>query len=145
MIIRKIFNKFFFQKVFALKKFFLKTGAITVNFYTDADLMIGRIVNIFGRKMLLTDCDEFTRQFYQKKYGINNFEPVRYDSGINAVRVERMNPPFNGFGSEEDSMASCQKMVPEPPKKDFIKWMRYDRYLSKYIKKSKKRLSFEIL
>ena len=83
--------------------------------------------------MLLTNCDEFTRQFFQNKYGISNFEPVKYDSGYNGVRVDKINPPYNGFGSEEDSLASCQKMVPEPPKKDFIKWVRYDRFLFKRI------------
>ncbi|CAF0855388.1 unnamed protein product [Brachionus calyciflorus] len=105
----------------------LKTGAINVNYYKDSDLMIGRVINVFGRKVLLTDCDEFTKEFYRNKYGIDSFSPVQYDSGNNMRRVERMNPPYNGFGSEEDSLASCQKMVPEPPKKDFIKWMAYDR------------------
>lgn len=89
--------------------------------------MIGRVVNVFGRKMLLVDCDEFTKDFYRNKYGIDNFQQVPYDSGSGLRRVERMNPPYNGFGSEEDSLASCQKMVPEPPKKDFIKWMSYDK------------------
>jgi hypothetical protein len=109
----------------------LKTGAIHVNFYNDEDLMIGRVVNVFGRKMLLTDCDEFTKEFYRNKFGVSNFTPVSYDSGNTMMRVERTNPPYNGFGSEEDSLASTKKMIPEPPKKDFIKWMAYDRCLSK--------------
>ena len=105
----------------------LKTGSISVNYFTDEDLMVGRVVNVFGRKMLLTDCDEFTKNFYKNKYGISNFDPVGYDYGNQGRHVERMNPPYNGFGSEEDSLASCQKIIPEPPKKDFIKWMYYDR------------------
>lgn len=105
----------------------LKTGSISVNYFTDEDLMVGRMVNVFGRKMLLTDCDEFTKNFYRNKYGINNFDSVSYDSGNQGRQVTRMNPPYNGFGSEEDSLASCQKIIPEPPRKDFIKWMAYDR------------------
>lgn len=105
----------------------LKTGSIQVNYFRDEDLMVGRTVNVFGRKLLLTDADEFTRNFYKNKYGINNFDSVHYDDGNNARHVQRMNPPFNGFGSEEDSLASCQKIIPEPPKKDFIKWMAYDK------------------
>jgi hypothetical protein len=98
-----------------------------VNYYKDSDLMVGREINVFGRKMLLTDCDDFTKQFYSKKYGISNFEPVHVGHSTSTRRVEKTNPPYNGFGSEEDSLASCQKMIPEPPKKDFVKWMKYDR------------------
>ncbi len=105
----------------------LKTGSISVNYFADSDLMVGRVVNVFGRKILLTDCDEFTKEYYRNKYGVDNFDPVHYDSGNRGIRIERMNPPYNGFGSEEDSLASCQKIIPEPPKKDFIKWMGYDK------------------
>lgn len=105
----------------------LKTGAINVNYYKDTDLMIGRVVNVFGRKILLTDCDEFTKEFYRNKYGVSDFAPVSFNTGSRGMRIERADPPYNGFGSEEDSLASTKKMIPEPPKKDFIKWMTYDR------------------
>lgn len=32
-----------------------------------------------------------------------------------------------GFGSEEDSLNSTKKLLPEPVKKDFNKFMGYDR------------------
>ena len=31
--------------------------------------------------------------------------------------------PYNGFGSLEDSLQSCLSLVPQPPKKDFIKML----------------------
>jgi len=105
----------------------LKTGAINLNYYKDNDLMVGRVVNCFGRKLILTDCDQFTKEFYKNKYGINNFDPVRVEAGYQGRAVERMNPPYTGFGSEEDSLASTMKMIPEPPKKDFMKWVMFDR------------------
>ena len=108
----------------------LKTGAISVTYYSDGDLQLGRVVNVFGRKMLLTDCDQFTKNYYASKYGIGNFEPVHYDeqqARSSTRKLERINPPYNGFGSEEDSLASCSKMIPEPLRKDFVKWMAYDR------------------
>jgi hypothetical protein len=100
---------------------------MTINFYKDNDLMIGNAINVFGRKMILIDCDEFTKEYYSKKFGINKFETIHFSSTKDVKKVERINPPYTGFGSEEDSLASCQKMIPEPPKKDFIKWMYYDR------------------
>ena len=37
-------------------------------------------------------------------------------------------PPYNGFGSEEDSLCSCAGLLPKPPKRDFIKFMEKDRH-----------------
>jgi hypothetical protein len=38
-------------------------------FYRDTDLHIGSYIRIFDRDMLIHDVDEFTRNYYQKKYG----------------------------------------------------------------------------
>ena len=35
-------------------------------------------------------------------------------------------PPYNGYGSLEDSLQSCLSLVPEPPKKDYIKMLEND-------------------
>ena len=35
-------------------------------------------------------------------------------------------PPYNGFGSLEDSKQSCLSLVPQPPRKDFIKILEND-------------------
>lgn len=41
--------------------------------------------------------------------------------------MEREIPPYNGWGSEEDSRANCQKLIAQAPKRDFIKFMKKDR------------------
>ena len=49
----------------------LQTGAVNQEFYKDSDLAIGTSVNVYGRKFLLCDCDDFTKEYYKTKYGIS--------------------------------------------------------------------------
>lgn len=48
----------------------LQTGAGTEDFYREYDLTVGGEVNIWGRRVIITDCDEFTKHYYRSKYGI---------------------------------------------------------------------------
>ncbi|NXD92411.1 EFHC2 protein, partial [Chaetorhynchus papuensis] len=48
----------------------LQTGAVRREFYKDSDLKIGAVINVWGRQILICDCDEFTKEHYRKKYGI---------------------------------------------------------------------------
>ena len=112
----------------------LKTGAVHINYYTDADLTIGSLINVWGRRFLLFDCDEYTKDHYQSKFGVNNFQPIKYKSDLEPAKPREI-PPYNGFGSEEDSLCSCLGLIPKPPKRDFIKFMEKDRFVYIYLKK----------
>ncbi|CAH1781543.1 unnamed protein product [Owenia fusiformis] len=105
----------------------LKTGAVPTDFYTDKDLQIGALINVYGRKFKLCDCDEFTKEYYKSKYGLNNFPEIPYKQPA-SERQPREFPPYNGFGSEEDSLCSCMGLIPKPPRRDFIKFMEKDRH-----------------
>ncbi|XP_029495193.1 EF-hand domain-containing family member C2 [Oncorhynchus nerka] len=104
----------------------LKTGAVHEQFYKDSDLTLGGMVNVWGRRVVICDCDNFTKEFYRSKYGIEDFSPVQYKAPL-APKPPRPVPPYNGFGSEEDSLCSCQGLLPKPPQKDFRKLMEKDR------------------
>lgn len=45
----------------------LNTGQKQELFYTDQDLQIGAILNVFGRNVILTSCDQFTQHYYREK------------------------------------------------------------------------------
>ncbi|XP_061917651.1 EF-hand domain-containing family member C2 isoform X1 [Entelurus aequoreus] len=104
----------------------LKTGAIQEEFYKDFDLTVGGELNVWGRKVIIADCDDFTKDYYRSKYGIEDFTPVQYKAAV-SPNPPRLVPPYNGFGSEEDSLSSCQRLLPKPPQKDLHKFMEYDR------------------
>ncbi|KAM7129983.1 EF-hand domain-containing family member C2 isoform 3-T3 [Ciconia maguari] len=103
-----------------------KTGAVHQEFYRDSDLKIGAVINVWGRKVMLCDCDEFTKEYYRTKYGIEDFTPVPYKAPP-PPKPEKKFPPYTGFGSEEDSLCSCMGLLPKPPRKDFKKFMEKDR------------------
>ncbi|KAI0238926.1 EF-hand domain-containing family member C2, partial [Lamellibrachia satsuma] len=105
----------------------LKTGARDQEFYKDSDLSIGAVLNVWGRKFYLCDCDDFTKEYYRTKYGITDFTPIAYRAPDQA-RAGKEVPPYNGFGSEEDSLCSTKGLLPKPPKMDFIKFMEKDRH-----------------
>lgn len=48
------------------------TGGPKVASYTPADLSIGAVLNVYGRKVVLTDCDPYTKEYYRTTYGFGN-------------------------------------------------------------------------
>lgn len=73
-------------------------------------MKIGQTINVFGREVMLTDCDEFTKDYYRSAYGLEEFIPIKkpVDPRWSPVEVEKSLPPYNGWGSIEDSESSCR-------------------------------------
>lgn len=82
--------------------------------YTWKDLAIGQTINVFGRMMLIVKCDRFTRDHYQSK-GIHLRDDMPLVVEEKKAEIKRVVPPYNGFGSEEDSLRSCTGKVNPPP------------------------------
>merc|ERR1719222_96707 len=71
------------------------------------------------------DADDFTRGYFIEELGVQLADKVPVQLPERAVpRAET--PPYTGYGSWDDSMASVTHLIPKPPKKDFNKLFNND-------------------
>merc|ERR1712216_327806 len=89
--------------------------------YLPEDLLVGTSITAYGREIFIYDCDPFTREFYNSYMGYE--QPKIPLQEPEHVRVALSFSPHTGFGTEEDSMASCLHLVPHAPKRDVNKLM----------------------
>ena len=90
-----------------------------------SDLMVGRTISVFGRPILLYDADEATKKYYKAVYGVTEFPVVELPKAVTVV-PEREIPPWDGIGSEEDTMQNVKQLIPKPPKQDFQRIMAFE-------------------
>ncbi|XP_043275434.1 EF-hand domain-containing family member C2-like [Venturia canescens] len=111
----------------------LNTGTKAQEYYKENDLTIGAQLDIFGRKVVITDMDPFTREYYRTKYGINDFEPLERPKDDRCDYTEKKNiPPHNGFGSYDDSLCNCFSVTPKAPKVDVVRIHEYDNQILRF-------------
>jgi len=93
--------------------------------YMPEDFMVGQAIHVWNRKVMLYDCDDFTRNFYQTSMGLDQFEG-KIDVSEKPLRHRKLlPPPHNGIGSPEDSLNNCKMLAPKPPKVDLVRLMTY--------------------
>lgn len=104
-------------------------------YYRPPDFGMGKSVNIYGRNFTIYDMDNFTKAFYYQNFGQTEFSPINDENviGGGAKPFNKMEiAPYNGYGSLEDSLQNCLFLVPEPPKKDYIKLMENEHKVLRY-------------
>ncbi|ODM96665.1 EF-hand domain-containing family member C2 [Orchesella cincta] len=102
-----------------------------IEFFKDSDLAIGAVLNIFGRAFILTDCDEFTRQYYRDKYNVQDFTPLTLNEPKRTY-PKPVPPPYNGWGTEEDSLQSWKSVELKPLNKDYRKYAEKERDILRF-------------
>lgn len=110
----------------------IKSADESSKYYNERDLSIGRVISVFGRSVFLVDCDGQTREFYRKKYGVEEFDPIPIPTKnsmkfVSYAPQQQIMPPYNGWGSYEDSEGNCLGIEPKTPKTDFKKFLNYDK------------------
>jgi len=84
-----------------------------VEYYTPYDLVVGQTLQVYGRSVLLRECDEFTRQYYERQLGIDQSNFVQEEAAPR-IDITQPIPPHTGFGTDEDSLGSFYSLVPKP-------------------------------
>jgi hypothetical protein len=99
---------------------------------------IGENLSLGGNTFYVYDADGFTREYYaDKSNGLPELAPAA-DVKLPERHMPRPStPPYTGYGSWDDSMASVLNLVPKVPKKDFIKLFQNDgkvlRFMGKFV------------
>jgi hypothetical protein len=101
------------------------------SYYNEVDLDIGAVLHVFGRPMKIVDADPYTRDYYSLAWG-RELGPA-ISTPVEKPAFPKPEPaPYNGFGSEEDSLGSCVSLCPKPPRKDYKKMAAFDRMMLRF-------------
>lgn len=87
--------------------------------YKPEDLICGQTIMIYSRECMIYDCDPFTKTWYRQNMGLQQIPvPLKKQD---KVKIVHPIPPYNGFGSEEDSLQNVFFLTQKAIKKDFNK------------------------
>ncbi|KAK5646680.1 hypothetical protein RI129_005144 [Pyrocoelia pectoralis] len=111
-----------------------KSDAEVTEYYQPKDFLVGETIYILGRRMLLVDCDPFTRNYYQKVLCVQQKPAIEHKPKPKDPPPPPM-PPHDGLGSLEDSIQNTRSFLPKPPRKDVVRQLlnanKYLRYIMK--------------
>jgi len=103
-------------------------------YWNAEDLYVGLQANFCGNQFFIYDCDEFTRDYYSKALNVDL--QGRIDVRLQEQEVPRPpTPPYTGYGSWDDSMASVLNLIPKVPRRDFHKLMYNDKKVLRFTAK----------
>mmetsp|Transcript_50377 Transcript_50377/g.93171 ORF Transcript_50377/g.93171 Transcript_50377/m.93171 type:complete len:623 (+) Transcript_50377:87-1955(+) len=100
--------------------------------YMPEDLIVGESISILGRKVVLYNCDDFTRSFYEAYLGIDQRERAIDVSDAPKRHLVLNYPPHNGIGLDEDSLMNCKALAPKAAKVDLVRLMTLSGEILRY-------------
>jgi hypothetical protein len=96
------------------------------------DIEVGKTIPVWGRQLFVYDCDDATKDFYEKYMG-KRPEPISVPEPV-YQHIQLTPPPHtSGLGSEEDSLGSClQVTTRKPPHRDLVRLMMHGNKALRY-------------
>ncbi|XP_014259036.1 EF-hand domain-containing family member C2 [Cimex lectularius] len=111
----------------------LGMGTPHKQYYMDRDIAIGAVINSYGRRFVIFDCDSFTKDYYRLKFGMDDFRPfprpptAKEKEMASTKKVDIPIPPYNGFGTYEDSLLNCLSVNPFAIVKEYKQFFELDK------------------
>lgn len=101
--------------------------------YSPTDFRMGAYINVLNRDFMIHDADTFTKVWYKDNLGFNDEElsQVELREPVDPLPRPAV-PPFNGYGTLEDSLQNCLALVPKPPRRDMHKLMNKDKIILRF-------------
>lgn len=109
----------------------LSTSESKVEYFTEADLMIGSVLHLYGRPFVICDCDEFTKNYYRENYEIENFDPV----SIQEFQDDNDAVPFFDVTAHYEEQSAPLIGNESQVKKDVRKQLAYDGITLRFLAK----------
>ncbi len=94
----------------------------SAGYYGMDDLRCGEFIHVCNRPLLMISCDAYTRGYYQRVHGVEQKDVQLRQEEVKSTKQEM--PPYNGFGSEEDSLANCLSLIPKPIYQDMHRFLK---------------------
>ncbi|XP_062267539.1 EF-hand domain-containing protein 1-like [Platichthys flesus] len=93
-------------------------------YFSPTDFQLGHTVKLLSRSFMLYDYDGFTKEYFQTNHPDMEMKPIEVPKKVDMYHDRKREvPPYNGFGSLEDSLQNCLSLVPKPPRKDVMKML----------------------
>lgn len=87
---------------------------------------VGQDITLLGNyHFFVYDADEFTRRYFKDTLGVDLEPAMEVRLPIRSV-PRAPTPPYNGYGTWEDSLGSVTQLVPKPPHKDMKKLFQHE-------------------
>uniref|UniRef100_A0A673CUK6 EF-hand domain (C-terminal) containing 1 n=1 Tax=Sphaeramia orbicularis TaxID=375764 RepID=A0A673CUK6_9TELE len=99
-------------------------------YYSPKDFHVGQTITLLGRHFQLCDCDGFTKEYYAKNHPDIDMKPIERTEKLPERKKEI--PPYNGFGSLEDTLQNCLSLIPKQPKKNLLQLLENDHKVLRY-------------
>ncbi|GFU36514.1 EF-hand domain-containing family member C2 [Nephila pilipes] len=93
-----------------------------VDYYKDVDIKLGEPLDIFGSKIFLYDCDEYTRNYYRTTYNKELETVPRKEEEV--FHTHKIVPGHEDFGLPEESLRTNDPFKPMENNIDLLKFFK---------------------
>ncbi|XP_034554747.1 EF-hand domain-containing protein 1 [Notolabrus celidotus] len=102
-------------------------------YFSPKDFQVGQRMKLLGRHFLLHDCDGYTKEYYQKNHPELEIKTIEVEKMEDIPQEKKREaPPYNGFGSLEDSLQNSLSLLPKPPVKNLLKMLVNNNKVLRY-------------